>query len=540
MSNSSRSAVFGVRLGLWNLYFIGVFALAYFGYMHLKLEWNAALLVGVLWPLGKALSRVRHTVLALAAFALAYHESFLPGLATLKTNQGNVGKFSWTFLFDFVRDFINPTMLAAALLLIALYFILRNFVRVGTVTLGYFAFLLVSPYLIPAETEASLPVASCENKTAETASADAAFLPLQDGKKNTAGINAWLKKFFEYEAGRRASIPKMLAEDSTPFDIIFIHICSLAWDDIRAVQLTNHPLFEKFDVQFTNFNSVTTYSGPASLRLLNSACGQLSHEDLYKGTKPECQTMNLLENLGYKQYAMIDDAGTFHNWLDNLRKFTELRPEIDDQTKYAPLYDSFFGVKVYDTRDIFKSYLTHVKEDNPKRSAAFLRFTVTHDGNRKLGTTNTMPYADRARRLFDDVHAFLEDLEASGRRAVVVFTPEHGAAVRGDRIQVARLRDIPSPHITNIPVMMKFVNLGRNQQSVTVDDKVTYLAMTEVLGRALTQDVFAENSKATLKDLTKDLPRSWAVAENADAAVVEFKGQRFVRLAKGEWIPYSE
>jgi hypothetical protein len=88
--------------------------------------------------------------------------------------------------------------------------------------------------------------------------------------------------------------------------------------------------------------------------------------------------------------------------------------------------------------------------------------------------------------------------------------------------------------------MMKFVNMGRNQQSVTVDDKVTYLAMTEVLGRALTQDVFAENSKATLKDLTKDLPRSWAVAENADAAVVEFKGQRFVRLAKGEWIPYSE
>ena len=40
-----------------------------------------------------------------------------------------------------------------------------------------------------------------------------------------------------------------------------------------------------------------------------------------------------------------------------------------------------------------------------------------------------------------------------------VIVPEHGAAVRGDKIQVPRLRDIPTMRISRVPVMVKFVGL---------------------------------------------------------------------------------
>ena len=44
----------------------------------------------------------------------------------------------------------------------------------------------------------------------------------------------------------------------------------------------NHEVLKQFNIRFENFNSATSYSGPAALRLLKSVCGQPSHEDLYE------------------------------------------------------------------------------------------------------------------------------------------------------------------------------------------------------------------------------------------------------------------
>ncbi|VTR49658.1 cellulose synthase operon protein YhjU [Serratia fonticola] len=44
--------------------------------------------------------------------------------------------------------------------------------------------------------------------------------------------------------------------------MLIINICSLAWADLDAVNLRNHPLWAKMDIMFTNFNSATAYSGP--------------------------------------------------------------------------------------------------------------------------------------------------------------------------------------------------------------------------------------------------------------------------------------
>ncbi|XPE63221.1 cellulose biosynthesis protein BcsG [Shigella flexneri] len=44
------------------------------------------------------------------------------------------------------------------------------------------------------------------------------------------------------------------------------------------------------------------------------------------------------------------------------------------------------------------------------------------------------------------------ELEKSGRKVMVVVIREHGGALKGDRMQVSGLRDIPSPSITTCPV----------------------------------------------------------------------------------------
>ncbi len=64
--------------------------------------------------------------------------------------------------------------------------------------------------------------------------------------------------------------------DAQPFDVLIINICSLSWSDIEAVGLMDHPLWKHFDLLFKNFNSATSYSGPAAARLLRASCGTSS------------------------------------------------------------------------------------------------------------------------------------------------------------------------------------------------------------------------------------------------------------------------
>ncbi len=67
------------------------------------------------------------------------------------------------------------------------------------------------------------------------------------------------------------------------------------------------------------------------------------------------------------------------------------------------------------------------------------------------GVSKTADYKARAQKFFDELNAFFNELEKSGRKVMVVVVPEHGGALKGDRMQVSGLRDIPSPSITNIP-----------------------------------------------------------------------------------------
>ena len=139
-------------------------------------------------------------------------------------------------------------------------------------------------------------------------------------------------------------------------------------------------------------------------------------------------------------------------------------------------------------------------------------------------------------------HGFqmIADLEKSGRKVMLVVVPEHGAAEKGDKVQVAHLRDIPSPAITHVPALVKFIGVTPADSPVTVDTKTSYLAVSSLIGRVLETNYFGKpEGEVPLKDLLKDLPQTHSVSENANAKVVNYKGKDYVKMDNKDWREYA-
>ncbi len=96
------------------------------------------------------------------------------------------------------------------------------------------------------------------------------------------------------------------------------------------------------------------------------------------------------------------------------------------------------------------------------------------------GQSKTADYKVRAQKLFDDLDNFFTELEKSGRKVMVVVVPEHGGALKGDKMQVSGLRDIPSPSITNVPTAVKFFGMKAPHEGapIIIDQPSSYLAVS--------------------------------------------------------------
>jgi len=134
-----------------------------------------------------------------------------------------------------------------------------------------------------------------------------------------------------------------------------------------------------------------------------------------------------------------------------------------------------------------------------------------------------------------------ESVTKSGRKVMLVVVPEHGAAEKGDKVQVAHLRDIPSPAITHVPALVKFIGVTPADSPVTVDTKTSYLAVSSLIGRVLETNYFGKpEGEVPLKDLVKDLPQTHSVSENANAKVVNYKGKDYVKMDNKDWREYAK
>lgn len=120
---------------------------------------------------------------------------------------------------------------------------------------------------------------------------------------------------------------------------------------------------------------------------------------------------------------------------------------------------------------------------------------------------------------------------------MLVVVPEHGAALAGDKLQFAGLREIPSPSIVSVPTAVKFIGPNvKSRELIEVTDTVSYFSLSELINNAVKSDVF---SGATPVDRLLGSTRSITkVAENQDTVMMYIKGEPYIQLDGGEWTRY--
>lgn len=523
-------------LGVWNVYFIIAFALAAFGYIELNLLGNALLMAWLLLPVGpKWLRILRGTLGVTAAAVLLYSESWLPGVDSILANKGGIAGFSLLYMAEFALDFINVKMVGWGLLVFLGYFLVRRYVRVTFFTIVYFLGAVTMPWVQSILPErAPVVTADAGGQTNEAAA------PAKTGKADAKAVGEWYDAFLAYEHDRRARFPNGLSEKDTPFDILLLSICSVSNDDLAVSQLDQHPLFKEFNIRFDSFNAATAYSGPALLRLLNGACGQPSHSELYGERRPECEIMTRLGTLGYSQRLLMDHSGEYDNFLQSMRDKAGVTATLDN-AKYPTRYMGFDDEEIADSLAVLRHWQRTQVKSKAGRTATLINFIALHDGNRLPGRGRAEPFKPRAQEMFDNIRTFLRELERSGRKTMVVIVPEHGAAVRGDKIQVPRLRDIPTMRISRVPVMVKFVGLkGMPNEPIHVTGNTSYLALTSLIGKTLETDYFSKDGGTVpLEQLVHDLPQTNPVSENGTVQTLEYQGREYFRQNGGEWKPYG-
>ncbi|MBH2941892.1 cellulose biosynthesis protein BcsG [Serratia marcescens] len=532
-------------LGGWNLYFLAKFALLWFGYLNFHALPNLVFMAFLLMPIpSQRLHRWRHYLAIPIGIALFYHDTWLPGINSILSQGSQLAGFSAQYLLELINRFINWQMIGAAFVLFIAYLFVAQWVRVTVFTVAARAWLNIVNIAGPAVSllpAASTAAAGGANTPATSAPAAGDAAPADSLPPTSANLTAYLNQFYEREKGRATAFPATLPADAQPFDLLVINICSLAWADMEAVNLQNHPLWSKMDIMFDSFNSATAYSGPASIRLLRASCGQLSHHDLYQPVNQQCYLFDNLAKLGFKQQLMLDHSGVFGNYLKELREQGDMQAPLMSQAGIGNELTSFDGEPIYNDLELLTRWLDQQQKAGDARTATFLNVIPLHDGNRFVGSNKSADYQPRAQKLFDQLNTFLDQLEKSGRKVVVVIVPEHGAALVGDKMQMSGLRDIPSPNITHTPVGIKLVGMKAPHQGSPLQIKTpsSYLALSELVSRLVDGKVFSESS-VDWQTLTQGLPQTPAISENDNAIVMQYQGKPYIRLNGGDWVPYPQ
>lgn len=524
-------------LGLWNLYFIIKLVLFWAGYLNLQLLPNLVLAAVLLVPLPhRYLVWLRTLIAVPVGVALFYQDTWLPPFSRL-LDQPGVLNFSGEYLLELAGRFIDWNLCGQLLVLAVAYFFVRQWLRLTTLTLAGFAW-LGSASLLAMQAPALQSGQPTVAQTPGTAAVSTA-------EPDSPTLDAYLQKFYTTEAARQVKFEPS-ASAAQPFDLLLINICSMAWDDLESVGLRDNPLFQQMDMIFDNFNSATSYSGPAAIRLLRASCGQQPHSKLYGMAAEQCLLMDDLRKLGFNSQVMLNHTGQFEGFIDEVRSQGSLpAPQVSTANLQRALV-GFDGSPIWRDREVLdKWWLNRVGQDNA-RVALFYNTTTLHDGNRALtsdGGTKSADYKPRAQALIDDLSAFLKQLEKSGRRVAVVIVPEHGAALHGDRMQIDGMREIPSPSITHVPVGIKLIGMGKPPANgpIHVSEPSSYLALSQIIARLYAAGPLGDGLEPDWQTLLANLPQTPMVSENAGTVVLDYAGKPYVRIKeKGAWLPYPQ
>lgn len=531
-------------LGWWNLYFVAKLLLYWAGYLNFNAFYNLLFAAALLLPLPQRWMRgVRHLVAVPVGVALLYHDTWFPPFSRLLAQPEVLG-FSLAYLVELLGRFINWNLVGAGFIVLVAYLYLSQWLRMTAIS-------VIALTLVALSNVVSLPTWPWRNMQGQLAAqaqgpaqpqqvaAAAPVAAARQGKPSSQQLDDILQAFYQTEKSRRVGFPA--APSSTPFDVLLINICSLAWSDLEASGLATHPLLANMDVIFDDFNSATSYSGPAVLRLMRASCGQPAHNELYQPADGHCYLLENLRALGYINHTALNHDGSFQGFLDEITAGGRF-PQPYVPTGIRPSMTGFDNSPIWDDLEALSGWWNTRLKSGAERAALLYNTISLHDGNREAtadGGGRSAPFSTRAQRMFDELNAFIEQLERSGRKAVVVLIPEHGAALEGDRMQIAGMREVPASSITHVPVGVRLVGAKSSsaRQVAHVQGHTSYLALSELLSRLLAADVFAQDS-IDWTALTADLPQTPVVSENEGTVLMVHDGIPYIRMGGRNWIEY--
>jgi len=508
-------------LGFWNLYFLVKFVLYSRGDISFDLFANLAFFAFLAISFQHSwLARIKQILSVVIGVALLYHDSWLPPISRLTKQAGNVQDFSISYFFEITSRVISFDLIFALFALVVFYWFTVKWLRYTSISLIGF---LYAYWLggAAADNEVTPQVATNSHvvqKQVPVLVSDTAAQKTPDQQ---------LQDFYQQQNLLQSQFPN--AFNGQPFDVVVLNICSLATADLNAIGVEPRNLFADFDILFSQFNSATSYSGPAAIRLLRASCGQTSQEQLFT---------NLAE-LGYKTSVALNHDGHFDDFIGLIRQYGGVSVPKLDFSQFSAAQYGFDGKPIYSDADILTNWLK--KQGSSEQPRALYYNTISlHDGNQIAGRermNSLASYPLRQQRLFSDIDKFITELEAQGRNVLLVVVPEHGAALQGDKLQFSGLREIPSPSIVSVPTAVKFIGPDIKHTGLNVvDETMSYFSLSELINNTMKLDLFT--GTVPINRVLDNLPTSAKVAENQDTVMMYIKGQPYIQLDGGEWTKY--
>lgn len=516
-------------LGHWNLYFMLKFALHWGGYLNVQVLPNLLFAAFLLMPLGRRLDAIaRRSIAVPVAVVLLYGDTWLPSLG-LWAAWPSLADLSSGHLLALAGRLIDWNLCGWLLVLAVAYAYIHPWLRMTTLSLAGLVWLSCTSVL-----------ASYPNDEADVSRSSA---PGYTASRPDGMVDSYLQQFYAVQAERRMTFSPSTAAGQ-PFDLLFINIDSMAWDDLELNGLREHPLLRQMDVLFDRFNSAASERVPATLRLLRAGCGQTPLRQLYAPADDTCLLFDELGKQGFVGETLLNHTGRQEGFLNAVQTLGSVPGPETNLSHLRPMLSGPDGSPILRDGEVLDLWWK-LRQQQPQSRVALLYNTLTlHEGNRIVtadGGTRRADYKERAQALLDDLNGFIAQLEQSGRRVVMVIIPDHGAALRGDRMQLPGMYGIPSPSITQVPVGIKLIGMGRNPRSTPlhITEPSSYLALAQIIDRLYTAPSGAEDLQPDWQSLLAQLMQTPLVSESEGSVLLDYAATPYVRIKeKDAWLPY--
>jgi cellulose synthase operon protein YhjU len=516
------SALFSFRSpGRWSFVFLLKAVLCWLSFMSFSMVYNLAVFTLIVVPIkGQWLSRLRDILIWPLMIALFYYDSHLPPIESLINNLEQLAQFSLGYWLELAERYISMAMIAWLVVAWIAFLYFKNIFRMGSLAL--LAIIFTGVY----------------SHVSEPAGPTVALKPIAE--KSQTGTRAespemFINDFYQRQDEWLVNAPKVNAEASDAFDILLVNICSISWEDIKAVGLENHSVFSKFDIILDNYNSVSSYSGPSALRILQASCGQKPHQQIYQPSR-QCLLADDLTRLGFKPELFMNHDGEFDNFKSSLLNSGGIKTYKDIQRSLSPTMIAFDGAAIFDDKQVIDGWLAQKEQDQAR--FGFYNSLTLHDGNRKLNSNQTslQSYKERALLMFEQIAALIDQAERQERKLLLIVVPEHGAGLKGDGVQLAGLREIPTYPLTHVPVMLKLIGAEySNSKPIRVEKQTNQNAISSLIMNVLAQQPFS-GGEYQPQALVNSIPETEWVSENKDIRFMLWQDKHVLKLKGQNWV----